>query len=169
MVLRISFAIAPLDLLVKDVRARLVSLSKMYLYHCGVNYHLAPRLALKVKINKIGPPRNRSPLLLITSMITEKGSRTRIPFIKRSKPLKKLLVRTNNNWSSTDLVYKKFPNCRRCFGFLIWYFTQALKSNWLLRFSKVFFRWKRCDLKQSRFDENPSGCKDHLYFKMALI
>ena len=89
MVWRISFAIAPLDLLVKDVRARLVSLSKMYLYHCGVNYHLAPRLALKVKINKIGRPRNRSPLLLFTSMITEKGSRTRIPFIKRSKPLKK--------------------------------------------------------------------------------
>ena len=89
MVCRISFVIAPLDLLVKDVRARLVSLSKMYLYHCGVNYHLAPRLALKVKINKIGRPRNRSPLLLFTSMITEKGSRTRIPFIKRSKPLKK--------------------------------------------------------------------------------
>ena len=42
MVCRISFVIAPLDLLVKDVRARLVSLSKMYLYHYGVNYHLVP-------------------------------------------------------------------------------------------------------------------------------
>ena len=49
---RISFAIAPLDLLVKDVRARLVSLSKMYLCHCWLIMIWHPDWPWKSRLTK---------------------------------------------------------------------------------------------------------------------